>query len=83
MINHSITGLTRINRKIDLNATTVLYNSYKLMHHQLEHKAKFKIKDKKHWLNALGLALLRKNEMLVSSQLNACGTPILLLLDFQ
>jgi hypothetical protein len=53
------------------------------MHHQLEHKAKFKIKDKKHWLNAPGLALLKKNEMLVSSQLNACGTPILLLLDFQ
>jgi hypothetical protein len=30
MVNHQMRGLTRINRKVDLNAAMVSYNSYKL-----------------------------------------------------
>jgi hypothetical protein len=56
-----VIGLTRINMKVNLNATTIPYNSYKLSAQSKEIiKQKFKIKDKEHWLNAPGLALISK-----------------------
>jgi hypothetical protein len=60
MVNHQAIGLTRINMKVDLDATTISYISYKL-NAQLKKniEQRFKIKDKEHWLNALGLALIR------------------------
>jgi hypothetical protein len=33
MILHQVIGLTRLNKKVDLNATTTPYNSYKLNAH--------------------------------------------------
>jgi hypothetical protein len=30
MVSHKVIGLTRIDRKVDLHATTTPYNSYKL-----------------------------------------------------
>jgi hypothetical protein len=47
--------------KVNLNATTIPYNSYKLSAQSKEIiKQRFKIKDKEHWLNAPGLALISK-----------------------
>jgi hypothetical protein len=47
MVNHHGIGLKRINRKVNLNATMVPYNSYKLNAQSRENiKQGFKIKDK-------------------------------------
>jgi hypothetical protein len=58
-VSHKEIGLTRINRKVNLNATTVPYNSYTLNAQIIiEHKVGFKIKYKEYCFNAPGLALI-------------------------
>jgi hypothetical protein len=44
MVIHQVIGLTRINMKVNLNSTTVSYNSYNWMHNQLEHNVKIQNK---------------------------------------
>jgi hypothetical protein len=56
MVNYNEIGLTRINMKVILNATTTPHNSYRL--NALSYwniKQRFKIKDKEHQLMHWGL----------------------------
>jgi hypothetical protein len=59
MVSHQIIGLTRIIKMVDLNATTMSYNSIKLNAQSKQNiKQRFKIKNKGHLFDAPGLALL-------------------------
>jgi hypothetical protein len=47
MVSHKVTGLTRVDRKVDLHATTTPYNSYKFnAQPRYNIKQIFKLKDK-------------------------------------
>jgi hypothetical protein len=47
MVSHKIIGMTRIDRKVNLHATTAPYNSYKLnAQPKYNIKQRFKLKDK-------------------------------------
>jgi hypothetical protein len=57
-VSHHKMGVTRINRKVGLNATRVSTSSYRLnAQSNIEQKEMFKIKRQGAWLNAMGLAL--------------------------
>jgi hypothetical protein len=48
-VSHHKMGVTRINRKVDLNATRVSNNSYRLnAQSKIEQKVRFKLKDNEH-----------------------------------
>jgi hypothetical protein len=38
-----------------------------LMHNQVKHKNRFKLKDKEHWLDATGLALILSNVSILAT----------------
>jgi hypothetical protein len=74
MVSHHKMGVTRIKRKINLNANRVSTSSYRPnAQSKIEQKVKVYIKRKGAWLNPLGLALI--TTMLASSQLDVSRPP--------
>jgi hypothetical protein len=74
MVSHHKMGVTRIKRKINLNANRVSTSSYRPnAQSKIDQKVKVYIKRKGAWLNPLGLTLI--TTMLASSQLDVSRPP--------
>jgi hypothetical protein len=74
MVSHHKMGVTRIKRKINLNANRVSTSSYRPnAQSKIDQKVKVYIKRKGAWLNPLGLVLI--TTMLASSQLDVSRPP--------